>query len=60
MGLFSKFKRAVGLPNKFAVQEVKEDGKLRAVVLLSAEEVLSLGKAERQERFRRWRSEQWL
>jgi hypothetical protein len=58
MGLFSRFKRAVGLKNKYALQEIKEGGKLRAAVLLSDDERETLSKAERMERFKKWRKEQ--
>jgi hypothetical protein len=43
MKLFNKFKRAVGIKNKYTVREIKEGGKL---------------KADRLERFRKWRKEQ--
>jgi hypothetical protein len=60
VGLFTKFKRAIGVKNKFALQEIKVNGKTRAATLLNGEERQTLGKAERQERFRRWRIEQGL
>jgi hypothetical protein len=58
MNLFSKFKRAIGLKNKYAVTEIKEGGKLKAAVLLTDEEQKTLSKAERLERFRQWQKEQ--
>jgi hypothetical protein len=58
MGLFGRFKRAVGLKNKYAVKEIKDGGKLRAAVLLSDDERKTLSKAERMERFKKWREEQ--
>jgi hypothetical protein len=60
MGLLSRFKRAVGIKNKYAVREIQTLGKLRAAALLSDGEKETLSKAERQERFRRWRKEQGL
>jgi hypothetical protein len=60
MGLFNKFKRAVGLKNKYALRELHEGGALRGAVLLTDAERQTLGRAERQERFRRWREEQGI
>jgi hypothetical protein len=58
VGLFSKFKRAIGIKNKYAVREIKEHGKLRAAVIVSDEEQKTLGRKERLERFRQWQKEQ--
>jgi hypothetical protein len=58
MNLFKKFKRAIGLRNKYAVKEIKEDGKLRAAVLLTDDERRTLSKEERIKRFRQWQKEQ--
>ncbi|MDR1249309.1 MAG: hypothetical protein LBK63_08410 [Treponema sp.] len=60
MKLFGKIKKALRLKNKYAVREIKEGSNIRAAVLLSNEERGALSKAERQERFRRWRKEQGL
>jgi hypothetical protein len=56
--LFGKIKKALGLKNKYAVKEIKEGGKLRAAVLLTDEERETLTKADRLERFNKWRKEQ--
>jgi hypothetical protein len=58
MKLFSKLKRILGLRNKYAVREIKEDGKLRAAILLSDDDRKTLSKAERIERFKKWWKEQ--
>jgi pimeloyl-CoA synthetase len=58
MNLFRKIKKTLGLKNKYAVKEIKEGGKLRGAVLLSNEERETLSKAERLERFKKWREEQ--
>jgi hypothetical protein len=58
MELFKKIKKALGLKNKYAKKEIKEDGRLRAAVLLSDRERETLSKAERLERFKKWREEQ--
>jgi hypothetical protein len=60
MKLFNKFKRAIGLKNKYAVKEIKQDGKLRAAILLSDDERETLGRKERIERFKMWQTEQGL
>jgi hypothetical protein len=60
MNLFGKLKRTLGLKNKYAVREIKEGGKLRAAVLLSDNERETMSKAERLERFKKWREEQGL
>jgi hypothetical protein len=60
MGLFNKIKRAIGIKNKYAVREIKENSKLRGAVLLSDEERETLGRKERAERFRQWQKEQGL
>jgi hypothetical protein len=60
MKLFNKFKRAIGLKNKYAVREIKEDGRLRAAVLLGDKEQKTLSKEDRIERFKQWKKEQGL
>jgi hypothetical protein len=60
MKLFNKLKRAVGLKNKYAVKEIKENGRLRAAVILADGEQKTLSNAERAERFRKWRKEEGL
>jgi hypothetical protein len=60
MNLFTRIKRAIGIKNKCAVREIKENGKLRSAVLLSDEERETLGRKERMERFRQWQKEQGL
>jgi hypothetical protein len=58
MKLFNRFKRAIGLKNRYAVQEIKEGGKLLGAVLLNDEECATFNRKERIERFRQWQTEQ--
>jgi hypothetical protein len=60
MKIFNRLKRAVGLKNKYAVKEINEGGKLWAAVILTDGEQKTLSKAERMERFRKWRREEGL
>jgi hypothetical protein len=60
MKLFNRFKRKIGLKNKYAVKEINEGGRLRAAVILTDEEQKTLGRAERAGRFRKWRKEEGL
>jgi hypothetical protein len=60
MKLFRKIRKALGLKNKYAVKEIKEDGKLRAAVILSEKEQKTLSKEDRIERFKQWKKEQGL
>jgi hypothetical protein len=60
MSLFNKFKRAIGLKNKYAVRELKEGGKLRAAVLLTDDERKTLSREDRIKRFKQWQKEQGL
>jgi hypothetical protein len=60
MKLFDKLNRAIGIKNKYAVREIKEDGRLKAAALLSNEERQTLSRKERMERFRQWQKEQGL
>jgi hypothetical protein len=57
MNIFNFLRRIVrrpGVRNKYALKEIKEDGNLRAAVLLPDDERVTLSKAERLERFKRW------
>jgi hypothetical protein len=55
--LLSKARRLIGLKNRYAIREIKDDkGKLRAAVLAEQGEELTV--KERKERFRAWREEQ--
>jgi hypothetical protein len=58
MNLFRKIKNVLGLKSKYIVREIKENGKLKAAVLLTDGERNTLSKEERLERFRKWREEQ--
>jgi hypothetical protein len=58
MKFLRKIKKALGLKNRYAVKELKEGGRLKAAVLLNDGERETLSKAERLERFRKWREEQ--
>jgi hypothetical protein len=60
MKLFNRLKQAIGLKNKYAVKEIKKDSTPRAAVILTDGEQKTLGRAERVERFRKWREEQGL
>jgi hypothetical protein len=55
MGLFDRFKRALGIKGSSSVvKEIKDGDRVVAAVLLSEEERATLGKQERMERFRQW------
>jgi hypothetical protein len=55
--LLRKARRLIGLKNRYAVREIKNDkGKLRGAVLVEQGEDLTV--KERKERFRAWREEQ--
>jgi hypothetical protein len=60
MKLFNRLKRAAGLKNKYAVKEIKENGKLQAAVILAGGEQKTMNRAERMERFKNWRREEGL
>jgi hypothetical protein len=55
--LLRKARRFIGLKNRYAVREIKNDkGKLRGAVLVAQGEELTV--KERKERFRAWQEEQ--
>jgi hypothetical protein len=55
--LIRKARRLIGLKNRYAVREIKNDkGKLRGAVLVGEGEALSI--KEKKERFRAWQAEQ--
>jgi hypothetical protein len=60
MKLFARFRQAIGIKNRHTVKEIKKDGNLVAAALLSDEERKTLGRAERMERFEKWRREEGL
>jgi hypothetical protein len=60
MSIFGRIKKILGSKNKYAVKELKKGGRLRAAALLSEEERETLSKAERVERFKKWREEQGI
>ncbi|MDR3341805.1 MAG: hypothetical protein LBT14_03275 [Treponema sp.] len=60
MKLLNKLKRFIGLKNRYTVDEIKEDGKLQAAVILDQVERETLSRRERMERFNQWQKEQGI
>jgi hypothetical protein len=48
MKLFREIRKALGIKNRYAVREIKEDGNIRAAVLLSSGERETLGSGNRK------------